>query len=189
MTAGTIASPAAVGADAGQLVEANCTSCHGPNGLSTVATYPKLAGQQPLYVAKQLDDAANGKRNADEMKPCLAGAKSADPAALGTYFSAQPPSPAGSPADAALAEVGRKLFEEGDRATGASACASCHQAGAVGSEKHPRLAGQHRDYIMKQIRRFRAGERTNDKGRQMRNVAVKLTDEEIAAAAEYLSSL
>jgi cytochrome c553 len=183
-----LALPAAAQTDPAKIAETTCSSCHGPKGLSTTVTAPKLAGQQPSYVVKQLEEVLSGKRKSDDMKACVDGAKPDDFAGLGAYFSTQPAAPARG-GDGALAAAGRKLFEEGNNGTGVSACTSCHEAGALGSDKHPRLAGQHREYITKQIQAFKSGARSNDKGRQMRNVAVKLSDEEIAAAAEYLSGL
>jgi cytochrome c553 len=186
--AATLWAPGLALADAAQLAEAGCSSCHGPKGVSATATTPSLAGQQPVYVVKQLEEAGSGKRKSEEMQACVSAAKAGDPAALGAYFAALP-LPSGRSQNAALAATGKKLFEEGNIGSGVSACVSCHEAGALGSEKHPRLAGQNAEYITKQIRSFKAGARANDKGRQMRNVAVKLSDDEIAAAAEFLSGL
>jgi cytochrome c553 len=167
---------------------AACATCHGSAGISTDQNIPKLAAQQVNYVLKQLKEAASGKRKGDTMTSCVSASQDGDLSALAVYYATQKPV-AGRPPDATLAAAGQALFDGGNKANGVSACTSCHEAGALGSDKHPRLAGQHRDYIVRQIRSFKAGTRSNDLGRQMRNVAEKLTDEDIAAAAEYLSSL
>jgi cytochrome c553 len=52
------------------------------------------------------------------------------------------------------------------------------------------LAGQHADYVAKQLKNFRSGERANDgDSRIMRAVAARLSDKEIEALASYISGL
>jgi cytochrome c553 len=183
------AAPLPAAADAAQIANSVCIGCHGMGGISYDPNYPRLAGQQPTYVVKQLTEFMAGKRANPEMLPFLQPISPSEFAGLGAYFAAQKPLPPKPAKDAALAAAGKKLFEEGNLASGLPACVGCHQAGALGNEKYPRLAGQHAAYILKQIRGFKAGVRTNDKAREMRGVAEKITEQEMAAAAEYLSSL
>jgi cytochrome c553 len=178
----------AVAADPAQIASTVCVACHGEGGHSLVPIFPKLAGQQPVYLAKQLTEFISGKRKNDAMVPILPSIKEDDIPGLAAYFASQKPM-FGTVADAELAAQGKKLFEEGNEVSGVPACVGCHQPGALGNERYPRLAGQHKDYEVKQINSFKAGERTNDKGRVMRAVAERLTEQEIAAVTEYISSL
>jgi cytochrome c553 len=178
----------AAAAGPAELFASSCAGCHGAQGNTPAGTIPKIAGQQPVYIVKQLTEAASGKRKSPEMQACVDASKGADLEALAGYLRSLPMAP-GSVSDAALAEIGKGYFHNGIPEKGVSACVSCHEEGGLGSDKHPRLRSQHKDYILKQIGHFQAGERTNDKGRQMRNVAEKLSPEEKAAAAAYLSSL
>jgi cytochrome c553 len=81
------------------------------------------------------------------------------------------------------------LYEEGNRATGVPACVGCHQPGAVGHPRYPRLAGQRQAYVVQQFAEFKSGARNNDRAHVMRALAGRLTDDEIKAVAEYLAGL
>jgi cytochrome c553 len=175
-------------ADAQQTVTTVCVVCHGEGGRSLVPIFPRLAGQQAEYLAKQLNDFMTGKRKNAVMAPILDTITAADVAGLAAYYAAQTPT-TGAPIDAALAAIGKQLFEDGNGTTGVPACAGCHQPMAEGNARFPRLAGQHQGYLVKQIIDFKSGERVNDKARVMRTVAERLTEQEINAVAEYLSSL
>jgi cytochrome c553 len=175
-------------ADPAQIAATVCSACHGEGGNSLVPIFPRLAGQQPVYLAKQLTEFLAGKRKNDVMAPILALIKADDVPGLAAYFAGQKPA-SGTVLDAKLAAAGRQLFEEGNEASGVPACMGCHQAGGVGNERYPRLAGQHQAYVIQQITNFKAGERTNDKGRVMRAVAERLTEQEVAAVAEYIAGL
>jgi cytochrome c553 len=175
-------------ADAPEIASTLCAACHGPGGNSLVAMFPRLAGQQPDYTAKQLNEFLSGKRKNDIMVPILANIKADDVAGLAAYFAAQKPH-SGPPLDAALATAGKKLYEDGNTDSGVPACQGCHQPGGVGNERYPRLAGQHAAYVAQQIANFKSGTRANDKGRVMRSVAERMTPQEMAAVAEYVSGL
>lgn len=188
LCAGLAAGPDTAHADAAQIANSVCIGCHGYGGISYDPKYPSLAGQQASYVVKQLNEFVAGKRDNAEMMPFLKPINPAEFAALGAYFAAQKPR-VGAVKDAALVAAGKTLYEQGNAATGVAACVGCHQPGAVGNDKYPRLAGQHAGYVAKQIHSFKDGTRKNDKAREMRGVAEKLSEAEIAAAAAYLSSL
>jgi cytochrome c553 len=182
---------AASAADAGRvemLATTVCHTCHMPDGNSTVPLFPKLAGQQPEYIAKQLADFIAGRRINEAMAPFLPQVKSADIAGLAAYYSAQARKP-GTVEDAAIAAAGRKLYDDGNEESGVPACSGCHEAAGEGSDRFPRLAGQHQTYTAQELLRFKNGERTNDKGKVMRAVAERLTEDEIRAVAEYLAGL
>jgi cytochrome c553 len=153
-----------------------------------VAMFPKLAGLQAEYIDKQLRDFLSGKRKNDAMTPFLANIKAGDIAGLAAYYAAQKPLP-GKVEDAALAAKGKLVFDDGNTGSGVPACVGCHQPGAAGNERYPRLAGQHQAYTADQMRKFKTGARNNDRAKVMRAVAERMTEEEIVAVSEYLAGL
>lgn len=167
-----------------------CAACHGPDGNSPAAINPKLAGQHPEYLAKQL---ANFKANSTRKNPVMLGMSATlsaeDIANVSAFFAAQKPKD-GAARNADTAALGRKIYRGGDVAKGLAACASCHGATGAGMpSQYPRLSGQHAEYTESQLRAFRSGERANDSSRMMRAVAEKLSDAEIKAVADYIAGL
>jgi len=172
------------------VVAKTCAACHGADGNSPIAINPKLAGQHPEYLAKQL---AEFKANSARKNPVMLGMSSTlsaeDVSNVTAYFAAQKPKE-GAAKNADSAALGRKIYRGGDVARGLAACASCHGATGAGlPSQYPRLAGQYAEYTEAQLRAFRAGERANDAGRMMRTVAGKLSDTEIKAVADYVAGL
>ena len=167
-----------------------CAACHAADGNSPTAANPKLAGQMPEYLAKQL---ANFKANTDRKNPVMLGMASTlspdDMRDVAAYYGSQKPA-AGSAKNKDTVALGQKLWRGGDVARGLPACASCH--GAVGAgvpAQYPRLAGQYAEYTEMQLRAFRAGERANDPAKMMRSVAAKMSDADIKAVADYVAGL
>ncbi len=179
---------------AGKARSATCAACHGADGNSTNPEWPKLAGQSESYLLKQLQnfkagaDAADGRYNAS-MAPMVAPLSEQDMADLAAYFASQVPK-AGE-ADQALVELGKQVYKGGNNASGVAACAACHGPNGNGNPaaKFPMLAGQHSKYTTIQLEAFSKGQRTNDAGQMMRNIANKMTDAEMAAVAEYIAGL
>jgi cytochrome c553 len=172
-----------------------CAECHGEDGNSPIPFFPKLAGLQPEYIAKELTDFMSGERKNDLMAPLIGGLQAQDVVALGRYFAGQRMAP-GGPGNANLAKEGQRIFSDGNEVSGVPACAGCHQpdglgrsAGGPNAECFPRLAGQNAPYIAAQLLKFKEGARANDSGRLMRTVAGRLTNEEIKAVAEFNSGM
>ena len=185
----------AVAADFGDPAKAQpianriCAACHGADGNSPLPMNPSLAGQHPEYLFKQLNEFKSGSRNNAVMMVMVAGVSAEDMRNLAAYYAAQKPSETAAK-DKDLVAEGRKLFRGGNVATGVTACAGCHSPNGAGiPSQYPRLAGQHPEYVIAQLKAFRAGDRANDSNNMMRAVAGRLTDKEIAAVAEYLSAL
>ena len=168
------------------IVAATCAACHGLDGNSVVPNFPKLAGRHPDYIAKELGDFISGRRKSDIMASVVAALDTDDFKLLGAYYGSQQPTP-GKVADPTIAENGKKFYFEGNEQTGVPACEGCHGTAAEGNRKFPRLAGQHREYLIEQILSFRTNARSTT--RVMREVSVRMTDAEIKAVAEYLSSM
>lgn len=176
-------------AAAGESRVAVCLACHGPNGNSLVPMFPKLAGQHPEYLAKQMADFKSGARKNDQMTPQAALINEGDIPDIAAYYSSQQQT-AGT-ADPALKEQGQTIYRAGNPASGVPACSGCHgPAGlGMGAAKFPRIAGQQAQYVDTTLKSFRAGTRANDPNGMMQGVAGRMSDAEIAAVSQYVQGL
>lgn len=176
-------------AEAGKTKSATCAACHGADGNSVNPEWPKLAGQHPSYIAKQLANFKEDARVNPSMSPMAKPLSEQDMADLAAYFSSQVKKP--GEADQTKVALGEQMYKGGNNATGVAACAACHGPTGAGNpaSNFPSLSGQHATYIKNQLNAFRKGERANDAGKMMRNVAAKMTDAEIEAVAEYIAGL
>jgi cytochrome c553 len=170
------------------LIRKECSTCHGPRGVSVAPTFPNLAGQQPAYLEAQLK-AFRDRSRADPhaqafMWGMAAQLTDATISEIAKYFSAQPPAP-GRPADPAEVAAGKKIFEEGIPAQQVPACRSCHGEKAQGNGPFPRLAGQHRSYLERQLAAFISNVRANE---IMHENSKNLTALQISQLAAFLSS-
>lgn len=176
------------------IVNQVCAACHAADGNSQIAANPKLAGQIPEYLFKQLMDfkAAAGKkaeRDNAVMAGMMANLSPDDMRNLSTYFSGQPAKP-GAAKSKDLVALGQRLYRGGIVDEGIAACASCHGPNGAGmSAQYPRLSGQHAEYVSAQLKAFRSGSRANDINATMRGVAGRLSDREIDAVADYIAGL
>ncbi len=168
-----------------------CVACHNADGNSTIAANPKLAGQSAEYLYKQLKSfkSVDGKP-AERPNGIMMGMASTlsddDMHNVSAWFASQTAKP-GQAKNKETLEWGKKLYRGGDMAKGLAACAACH--GPTGSgipAQYPRLAGQHTEYLEAQLKAFRNGQRPNA---AMKLVALKMTDEEISAVADYIAGL
>lgn len=179
--------PAADPARAEAIVKERCHLCHGLQGESASAVFPRLAGQHAQYIAKQLADFQSGQRKSETMKPQTGALTPPEMKALGLYFASQKV-PGRPVRDADLLAVGRFIYQRGNTFSGLPACASCHGPQAHGTPQLPRLAGQHPRYIEDQLKQFSSRERNNDNA-VMHMVASKLTELETNAVAAYIATL
>ena len=171
------------------IVNQVCAACHGIDGNSPLSANPSLAGQHPEYLLKQLTEFKSGARSNAVMTAMVANLSPDDMRNLAAYYSSQIPKQMGAK-DKDLVAQGRKLYRGGNPSNSVAACAGCHSPNGSGiPAQYPRLASQHADYVAAQLKAFRAGDRANDPNQMMRATAVKLTDKEIAALAEYISGL
>jgi cytochrome c553 len=171
-----------------------CAACHAADGNSVAPANPKIAGQFPEYLQKQLADfkPKAGKKPAREnavMNGMVANLSDADMKSLAAYYSGQKLKPAAA-TDKDLAALGQKLWRGGNASAAVPACAGCHGPAGVGIPgQYPRLAGQYAEYVAAQLKSFREGGRSNDPNGAMRGVATHMTDREIRAVAEYAAGL
>jgi cytochrome c553 len=172
--------PATVRAEAPAAAQP-CFACHGESGISTQPLIPHLAGQTARYLYLQLRDFKEGRRSDPQMSPMAAGLTKEDMQALADFFAGQTPPRSAFDADAARAARGKDLAD-------ATLCTMCHQGAYQGQNEIPRLAGQHYEYLKKQLQDFRAKTRTNDAG-NMTSVTKTLSDDDIDDLAQYLAGM
>lgn len=176
-------------AKAQPIVNTVCIACHGADGNSPAPVNPKLASQHPEYLNKQLADFKSGVRKSAIMPGMVAALSPEDMKNLAAYFGGQKQAPAAAQ-DKALVAQGEKIYRGGIAAMGVPACSGCHgPAGSGIPAMFPRLAGQHGEYIVAELTKFRNGERANDPGKMMQMVAMKMSDKDMKAVAEYITGL
>lgn len=178
----------ALAEDAKTIATTVCVACHGDDGNSVVPVFPSIAGLQETYIIKQLREFMTGQRKSDVMAPIVANLKPEDLSPLAAHFSSQKAKP-GEVHDEHLAEEGKKVYADGDEETGVPACVGCHQPEGTGYTIYPRLAGQHPEYVLQQLKNFASGDRSNDVSRYMRVIAKRMSEPEMKAVAEYIGSL
>jgi cbb3-type cytochrome c oxidase subunit III len=166
-----------------------CSNCHGANGVSVSPMFPKLAGQQRQYLIDQLTDFQTHGRADPNAKRFMWGfthLSDAQIEELATYFSGQHTA-LGEPGDRALIDEGRKIFASGLPDKGMAACVSCHGQHGEGAGRFPRLAGQHADYVVKQLLVY---QRTEDRprGATMKAVCTNMSEQDMRAVAAYVEA-
>jgi cytochrome c553 len=178
-------------ADAGKSKAVTCAACHGPAGISANPLWPNLAGQGAPYLVAQLKAFKEGTRKNPLMTSQAMLLSEQDMADLAVYFESLPAA-AQSVADPDLVGKGEALFRGGEVSKQVAACMACHGPTGTGNPAaaYPALKGQHAQYTAKQLRDYASGERTSDgKTRIMREIAGKLSDDEIVALASYVQGL
>jgi cytochrome c553 len=171
-----------------------CKTCHGLSGQGFRGAYPmpRLAGQQPEYLANQLRAFIARRRTNPVMFNVAHVLSPSMVTALAMYFKDLDPKPLGG-APTELAAMGKKIYQEGIASANVPACASCHGQDAKGQGEFPRLAGQLYDYVQKELMNWDK-ERGQDRAKPdtsaiMEPIAHGLTEQQIAAVAAYLSQL
>ena len=191
------AKPAAPKADVakGQQTAATiCVACHGADGNSPLPANPKLAGQHAAYLYKQLKNfKAEGGKQPERVNPVMNGMVAAlseeDMRNVAAYFGSAAQKGETAKNQQTIAQ-GQKLYRAGDASKGLPACAACHGPSGAGiPDQYPRIGGQFADYTEAQLKAFRDGSRANDPNKMMGSVALKMTDAEIKAVADYIAGL
>ena len=166
-----------------------CSNCHGVNGVSISPTFPKLAGQQKEYLVDQLTDFKSHTRadpNAQRFMWGFTHLTDMQIDELATYFSSQSPV-MGVASDPALIEEGRAIYHSGMPGKGVAACVACHGQHGEGMNQFPRLAGQHADYVMKQLEVFQQTE-TRPRGAPMKAVCTNMSERDMRAVAAFVEA-
>jgi cytochrome c553 len=178
-------------ATAGQAKAAACGACHGMDGNSSDAQYPKLAGQSEQYIVRQLTDFKAGKRQNPIMLGMATPLSTQDMHDVGAYFASKTPLP--GVADQALVEKGETLFRQGDSTRGIPACMACHSIDGRGNPgaMYPQLTSQHAQYIQATLKAWHDGTTWGDDAHAqiMPTIAKKLDADDIAALSSYIEGL
>ncbi|NQU62308.1 MAG: c-type cytochrome [Rhodospirillales bacterium] len=177
-----------------------CIQCHGEDGISTLPTVPNLAGQNELYLVKQLkefqaDPPQNGKANGAEwrssryMNTHAKRLNNEEIWKLSAYFSALP-----------SCSLKREAAYTPSRPKIANKCVECHGTGRKESFlETPNLVGQNREYLVSQLNAFQdSGKKRNGElngsvvkeGRYhyyMSTILKSLESKELEALADYFS--
>lgn len=190
----------------GQQKAAVCMACHGPDGNSPpmpdpAPPWPKLAGQVPEYIVKQIHDFKAGRRSNEQMSPQAQMVADADIADIAAFFAAQRVTRQDAAQKDLLAK-GEQIFLKGKgRPQVVAACVGCHGLNGIGNRNWsklmvkppavlaPAIGGQHANYLVKQLKAYRDGSRSNDTGKVMEDIANRLDESEMLAVAEYISTL
>lgn len=178
-------------AAAGKEKAQSCAACHGQQGISSVGAFPNQAGQQASYLAKQIMDIRDGRRQVAQMAGQVDNFSDQDAWDVAVYYAEMEPALGQVDADEALIERGRTLYRAGDMAKGIPACAACHSptGGGVGSAVYPALSGQHPEYTLSTLQDFAAGVRNNSPANMMNSIASKMSDRDMEAVANYVRGL
>jgi len=179
----------------GKAAYAVCAACHGANGMGNKAlNAPRIAGQEPWYLERQLNNYKKGIRGANpkdsygmQMRPmALTLANDQAVSDMAAYVSSMP---ASKPLESTV---------KGDATAGKASymiCQTCHGPKGGGNKalNSPRLTGLQDWYIVRQLKNFKAGIRGTKSGdlygMQMRPMAMTLAnDEVINNVAAYIAT-
>ena len=177
-------------ANSGNATVAACASCHGIDGGGQVS-FPRLAGMNAVYLLKQLQEFASGRRANTIMQPVAKALSRDDHIAMANYYAALPVPAAlvrpTAPVTGA-GDVGARLATRGKWSEGVPACIQCHGPGGVGvGDSFPSLAGQPAGYIAAQLKAWKDGTRKNDPLELMRHLSGRLSDGEIDAVSQWFA--
>jgi len=167
--------------EAGKKKAEACAACHGADGNPIAPMFPALAGQNARYIYLQLKDYKEGRRKNALMSPMATNLSKEDMLDMASFFNAQKQAKNNFKTDPQRIKAGAAKAEE-------SLCAMCHMCGMSGQNEIPRLAGQHPDYIITQLKNFKARERNNDAG-NMTSLAQTLSEDDMVNLAHWISNL
>ena len=173
------------------LAQQVCSNCHGPTGVSESPNFPELAAQTPAYLLAQLQAfKSHGRQDPagfEYMWGLSRNLTDAQMQGLAAYYAGQAPAP-GRADGKGDARRGESIFTAGIPDRGVPACTACHGDKAQGNEAFPRLAGQHADYVVKQLTVF---QRTDERpqGAVMKTVAHELQEADMRDVAAFVQSV
>jgi cytochrome c553 len=176
-----LAMPAAAGLEEGRQKAQACVACHGPDGNSQTPLIPSIAGQQRQFIEMSLIMFREGRRVNEVMKPIVDKLSNPDVRDLAQYFAAQTMTPPARKPDAEVAARGREITEKNN-------CVQCHGPRLTGQQHIPRLAGQRKEYLLEQLKGFKAQKRADFDG-TMTSAAQALAPDQLELVADYLSTL
>jgi cytochrome c553 len=177
--------------DAAKLATQVCASCHGPRGDSISPAFPKIAGQRPEYLENQLK-AFRDRTRADPMAQAYMWGMTSQLSddsikKLAAYYSGQKPAQ-GTAGNPKVLQSGKAVYETGIPSAKVRACNGCHGPNAEGNASFPRLAGQHAEYLVKQLVLFKSSLREGGNALIMHDISTGMSFEQMESVAAYLAS-
>jgi cytochrome c553 len=166
--------------EAGKAKAEVCVACHGPNGNSVNPDIPSLSGQPAQAISTALFRFREGNRKNPIMSPFAAELTNADMNNLAAYFSAEKRTTTHTPSEKNLV-LGPELANKYN-------CTQCHGPSLLGLQHIPRIAGQKHEYLITQLRAFKAQTRSDMDG-NMSSAAANLNDADIVILADYIAGL
>ncbi|MBP6561865.1 MAG: c-type cytochrome [Neisseriaceae bacterium] len=169
-----------------------CNACHAVDGggVLSIGT-PRLAGLHAGYIEKQIKDFASGRRLHVQMKPIAKALSQAEMEAVSKYLSGLPLPERKIKQSLPMADesVGARLALRGRWEANIPACIQCHafNGGGVGAS-FPAISGQGAVYIANQLNAWKNGARDNDPIGLMRQIASKLSREDIDSVAQWFGA-
>ena len=187
---GASATAGASASHAPNMAADTCSVCHGDHGIAPTAWFPDLAGQTQSYLETQLknfQDHSRGDHYAKVYMWPIAGPLSdKQVTAIAAYYAALQPAKGAAGEDPSQVVAGKAIFADGITSENVPACGMCHGPAAAGTTMAPRLAGQHREYLVAQLQAFRSNARDNP----IMHANVKdMTDAQIQDISAYLAAL
>ncbi|HET8871141.1 MAG TPA: c-type cytochrome [Aquabacterium sp.] len=174
------------------LAQQVCSNCHGVTGSSISPNFPNLAGQQVSYIEAQLTGFRSHRRRDPAGFQYMWGLSrdltDKQINELAEYYAQQTPIPHAAEALPEQVQAGQRLFTQGLPDRQVIACVACHGEHAQGNGAMPRLAGQHADYVIKQLKVFQRGDERPE-GAVMTTIAHGLSESDIDNVAAYVESL
>ena len=169
-----------------------CSNCHGMTGSAVSPNFPNLAGQTEPYVVAQLNGfKSRGRHDPAGFEYMWGLSRSLTDEqikGLAAYYAGQSSAQQPIEGDPGRFEAGKAIFVSGVADKGIPACATCHGPDGKGNATFPRLAGQHADYLIKQLIVFQRTD-ARPEGSIMKTVAHELTPQNVRDVAGYLQAL
>lgn len=183
--------PNDVSIERGEALSPPCQACHGTDGNATVPEYSNIAGQNEKYLLKQLRLIQSKEREIVLMIGQLDRLSDDDLKSLAKYYASLPGLIGQAKTD--TLELGETIYRAGIKEKEVPACTACHSPYGSGNflAGFPRVSGQTVPYLVVALKQYRDETRTSDEdvNGMMRDIAKKLTDEEIEAVANYMTGL
>jgi cytochrome c553 len=169
-----------------------CSNCHGATGSSTSPNFPNLAAQQEAYIVSQMLQFKTHSRTDPAGYQYMWGLSQnltdKQIQELAAYFASAKSERQPVEGNPEQMDAGKDIFTNGIAAKGIPPCSSCHGPDGLGNAVIPRIAGQHVDYLIKQLTVFQLTDQ-RPAGSIMKVVAHELTQQNIKDVSSYVQAM